>query len=423
MSDQITPAPQAHPIATPTPTPQIAVHPPQSNFSRPTTASAAQNPTATAPATTTTPTPNPTAAPLTTTTIPPAATTEGEHLSLNNKLNNADRYWKFKSVIQAIAIIVSLIGIGTIGWIVSTTPMNDTLTYGYDQYWTLWPSLITFAVSIVWCAACIFVLVLRKKPVHPGLRVSMDLLLWLAFIVTALFALVALMEIDQWGQYGKLDGYDLGGYSSSYGEYELQSNGTWVWENSRNSGSTTYGDDRACNRSTSSSSYYAGIFKNCAEQDAYVNKLWQEKPHREAVEMTGVVCQFFGLVLHLVLFVWACVDCHRYRRSKVSKDAEKLAADIVQTMITNGAVIPPPGQAHMRPGAPWGQQQQMGYYQLPQNGQGYPMQAMYPQVMSQGQHMPQQSQQSYHQQQGMMPPTMTGAAGPSNEKSEGPRYA
>jgi hypothetical protein len=420
MSDQITPAPQAHPTATPTP--QIAVHPPQSNFSRPTTASAAQNPTAN-------PTSSPTANPTTPSTAPgatapstttPAAPTEDEHLSFNNKLNNADRYWKFKSVIQVNAIIVGLIGIGTIGWIVSTTPMNDTINYGFEQYWTLWPSLITFAVSIVWCAACILVLILRKKPVTPGLRVAMDLLLWLAFIVTALFALVALMEIDQWGQYGSLDGYDYGYYSSSSGDYNLLSNGTWVWENSRNTGSTTYSDNRSCNRSSSSSSYYYGnTFKNCAEQDAYVNKLWQEKPHREAVEMTGVVCQFFSLVLHLVLFVWACVDCHRYRRSKVSKDAEKLAADIVQTMITSGAVVPPPGQAHMRPGAPWGQQQ-MGYYQLPQNGQGYPMQAMYP---PQGQHMPQQYPQQYHPQQGMVPPPMTGAAGPSSEKTEGPRYA
>lgn len=414
MSDQITPAPQAHqPIAI-TPPQAAPNQAPQSNFSRPTTASAThQNPTAIA--STTVPMPGAT---LPSTTTPGAPTTGEDHLTFNNKLNNADRYWKFKSVIQAIAIITGLIGIGTIGWLVSTHPSNDSITYGYDQYWTLWPSLITFAVSIVWCAACILVLVFRKKPVHPGLRVSMDLLLWLAFIVTALFALVSLMEIDQWGQYGTLDGYGYGygGYSSSYGDYELQPNGTWVWENSQNTGSTTYSDNRACNR-TSSSSY--SYFKDCAEQDAYVNKLWSEKPHREAVEMTGVVCQFFGLVLHLVLFVWACVDCHHYRRARVSKDAEKLAANIVQTMITNGAVIPPPGQAHMRPGAPWGQQQQMGYYQLPQQGQGYPMMAMYPQTMPQGQHMPQQ----YHPQQGTMPPAATGVAEPSNEKSEGPRYA
>jgi hypothetical protein len=382
MSDQITPAPRAqHPVATPTQPPQpsatAATQP--SNFSRPATA----NGTATTPAPGLTGTPH---APIPTT---------DEPLNLNAKLNDADRYWKFKAALQAAAITTGLIGIGTIGWCVSTTPLNDTLTYGYDEYWTLWPSLITFSVSIIWCAACILGLIVRKRPLHPGLRVALDLLLWLSFLVTALFAMVSLTELLQWGEYGNLSG-SYGGYSSSYGDYELLSNGTWVWETTRDSDSDSTSYTRSCDRS---SSYYGYGFKDCAEQDAYVNKLWQEKPHRQSVELTGVVCQFFGLVLHFALFVWACVDCHRYNRSKVSKDAEKIAASIVQTMITNGAVIPPPGQAHMRP---WGQQP-MGYYQLPQQGQAYPMVAMYPQ----GQPMPPAPQ----------------TAGPSNEKGANPRYA
>jgi hypothetical protein len=387
MSDQITPALRAqYPVATPTQPPQPAVTAAtqQSNFSRPTTANG----------TSTTPAPGPTATPHAPT------NTADEPLNLNAKLNDADRYWKFKAALQAAAIIIGLIGIGTIGWCVSTTPMNDSLTYGYDEYWTLWPSLITFSVSIIWCAACILGLIVRKRPLHPGLRVALDLLLWLSFLVTALFAMVSLTELLQWGEYGNLDG-SYGGYSSSYGDYELQSNGTWVWETTRtsdsDSDSTSY--TRSCDRS---SSYYGYGFRDCAEQDAYVNKLWQEKPHRQSVELTGVVCQFFGLVLHFALFVWACVDCHRYNRSKVTKDAEKIAANIVQTMITNGAVIPPPGQAHMRQ---WGQQP-MGYYQLPQQGQAYPMVAMYPQGQPM-QAMPQAPQ----------------TAGPSNEKGANPRYA
>jgi hypothetical protein len=332
--------------------------------------------------------------------------------TLNARLNAADRYWKFKGVFQLIAILTGLIGIGTIGWLVSSSPQNG-YTYGYDSLWSLWPSLITFAISIIWCLACLLVLVLRKSPVHPGLRVAMDLLLWLGFITTALFAMVALMDLLSWGEYGDL-GYN---YYSSYGDYVMADNGTWVWQ--RDSDYTSY--TRDCDRnstSTRSSSYdgYGNTFQNCAEQDAYINKLWTDKPHRESVEMTGVVCQFFGLVLHFVLFVWACVDCHHYNRNKVSKDAEKIAASIVQTMITNGAVIPPPGQAHMRPAAPWGGQ--MAYYQLPQQGQAYPMTAMYPRTMPQGQQTPQQ----YHASQGMQRPDAA-MAGPSNEKSEGPRYA
>lgn len=407
MSDQITPAPPAHTTST-SPAPAAASTAPQANFSRPTTANGApQNPPATAPANT-----DP---------EPPR--------NLNDKLNNVDRYWKFKGAIQVVAIVIALIGIGTIGWCVSSTPFNDNLTYGWDEYWTLWPALVTFAVSVIWCTACILFFVVKKRSVHPGLRVALELLIWLSFIVTALFAMVSLFEIKQWGEYGNLDSSTPYGYSSSYGGYELQPNNTWVWEPPKDTSSSSsnypYDDDststisttytRPCDRNSTStySSYSSSYFSSCAEQDAYVNKLWAEKPHRYSVELTGVVCQWFLLVLHFTLFVWACVDCHRYNRSKTSKDAEKIAANIVQTMITNGAIVPPPGQAHLRPMALWGNNQQMGYYQLPQQGQSYPMTAMYPQG---------QQPQPYQYQ-----PHMSGAApaaaGQSNEKGEGPRYA
>ena len=395
MSDQIHHAPMApHPTATSAQAPPTEAS--RANFSRPTTANgAAQNTTNTAqhvPATSA---------------YPPATAQPEEPQTLNTRLNNADRYWKFKSILQSIAIIVGLIGIGTLGWCMSSAPRFG-FSYGYDSTWSLWPSLLTFACSIIWCFACIAVLVFRKRPVHPGLRVAIDLILWLGFIVTALFAMVAFTELTQWGEYG--DMWTNYGVSSSYGDYELSANGTWVWEQDSDYTGSRYA--RPCDRNSTSrsSSSYESMFANCEEQDAYINQLWREKPHRESVELTGVVCQFFSLVLHLALFIWACVDCHHHNRKKVSKDAEKLAASIVQTMITNGAVIPPPGQAHMRPWA----QQQMGYYQLPpQQGQAYPMTTMYPQQMPMGQQAP----------QGVMRPAGGAVAGPSNEKSEGPRYA
>lgn len=312
-------------------------------------------------------------------------------------------------------IITGLIGTGTTGWILSTQASNGGTAgygYGYDAYWTLWPSLVTFAISIAWCAACIAVFLLRKKAVHPGARVAVDLLLWLGFIVTAMFAVVALLDTMNWGSYGDLS---FGYYSSSDGDYELASNNTWIWVQD-NSTSSYISSPRDCTRS--SSYYYSYNFASCAEQDAYVNKLWAEKPHRTAMQMAGVVCQFFGLFLHLVLFVWACVETHRYNRSKVSKDAERLAAGIVQTMIHNGAVIPPPGQAYVRP--------QMGqgmYYQLP--AQAYPMTTMYSQ---QGVPMAPYGgppQQGVQMQQGQYPMAAFSqpVVGQSDEKSVGPRYA
>ncbi|CAO2651767.1 Nn.00g000500.m01.CDS01 [Neocucurbitaria sp. VM-36] len=343
-------------------------------------------------------------------TIPPATanstagtqhpTTE-EPLSYNDKLNAGDRYWKFKFALKAILIITGFIGIGCVGWSISTGQ-----SIGYDfgySFWSLWPTLITFSISIVWCAVCILIFVIRKRPVTPGARVAMDLLLWLGFIVSALFATAALIDMLSWGDYSNF------GYGSSYyGDYEMANNGTWVWVQD-----TSYiSSPRSCNGS-SSSYYYESSFKDCAEQDALVNKLWQEKGHRANVELTAVVCQYFGIVLHIALFIWACVDTHRYNRSKVSKDAEKIAANIVQTMINNGAVVPPPGQAYMRP--------QMGqgmYYQLPPQ-QAYPLATMPPQ------RVPGQYQQSAApgQYRAGSPSAPGPALGPSNEKSQGPRYA
>ncbi|KAI4621301.1 uncharacterized protein J4E87_006929 [Alternaria ethzedia] len=347
-----------------------------------------------------------------------AATETEERLSYNDKLNAADRYWKFKFGLKAAAIITGLIGVGCFGWLMSTMDSeydpDSSYSISYESYWSLWPSLITWAASIVWCALCIIVFLLRKRPVHPGVRVAMDLLLWLGFIVTALFSLIALRYLMRWG----LDGFDTWGWGYSYssdGEYVLASNNTWVWEQD-----TSYIETpRDCSRSSQ--------FDSCEEQDAFVNKLWAEKDHRSNVTLTGVVCQFFGLVIHFALFVWACVDCHRHRRRTTSKDAEKLAAEIVQNMISNGAVVPPPGQAHMKP-----QPGQVMYYQMPPNQQGYPNQPPY---MQQGPGQMQQFGQQFGQHPQMTQPVQRMAPGqypkgqPSMaasdlpEKIAGSRYA
>lgn len=355
------------------------------------------------------------------TTIPPPASQDvaaTAQPTLNETLNSRDRYWKFKTVLQIVTIIVGIIGIGAVAWSVQTASTNNYYFYSYELVAT-WPSLITFAISIIWCLTCILVLVVKKRPIHPGLRVAMDLLLWLGFLVTGLFAVVVLVYVMDWGTNGDF------GFSSSYGDYELQPNGTWVWENS--SSSSTYSSrSRDCARSSSSYNYYG--FSNCAEQDAYINDLWQKKPHRVSIILMGVVCNFIVLLLHFVLFVWACVDEHRRRHSRVSQDAEKLAANIVQTMIQNGAIIPPPSQAHMKP-IPYGQP---GNYHLAP-GQMYPM--AYPQghVMQYNQQQPQQGSPGHPlaqqhagpqmaEQRPDLPPRPV-VAGPSNEKSQGPRYA
>jgi hypothetical protein len=349
----------------------------------------------------------------------------------NEQLNAVDRYWKFKMALAIALILSGIIGIGCIGWAVSTAKnLPSDYAYGYDSTWSLPWGLITFSISVVWCFLCILLFVIRKRPVHPGVRVTMDLLLWLGFLTTALFTMYALIDLLQWGEYGTLD---YGSFYSSYGDYVLQRNNTWVWEsNSENSG-ITY--PRSCNSSSSSSSYSyyydTPPFANCAEMDAYVNALWHAKPNRARVELTGTVCQFLGLVLHFALFVWACVDTHKHRRTKVSKDAEILAAGIVEKMVQNGTVIPSSGQAHNRaPG--W----QGAYQNLPSgpnsfSGQGqgqgrpYPVPGQHPTYVQQIAAL-QMGTHKHMSGEGPLPPLpprpqppQQAQAGPSNEKAKG----
>lgn len=280
-----------------------------------------------------------------------------------------DRYWKFKMALQIAMIFASIIGIGCVGWALSTAnKLPADWGYGYDSSWSLPWGLITFSISLIWCFICIMRFIIAKRPVHPGVRVTMDLLLWLGFLVTALFTLAALIDLLYWGEDGNL-GYSLG-YSTAYGDYELQKNNTWVWESSASSSGVTY--ERVCNGSSSRSYYEPLPFHSCAEMDEYVNTLWHEKGNRARVELTAVVTQWLGLLLHFTLFVWACVDCHKYRHSRVSKDAEKLAAGIVQTMVQNGAIVPPPGPPHVR-GSEW----QQAYQPLPSGANGYSGQGGY----------------------------------------------
>ncbi|KAF3046928.1 hypothetical protein E8E12_008048 [Didymella heteroderae] len=306
----------------------------------------------------------------------PDRSADQDDLTYNEQLNAVDRYWKFKMALKIAMILASIIGISCLGWALSTANKLPTDGgYGYGSSWALPWGLITFSISLVWCAICIARFVLAKQPVHPGVRVTMDLLLWLGFLVTALFTMYALFDLLYWGDDGNMS-YSLG-YSTSYGDYVLQKNNTWVWETSEAYSGVTY--DRVCNGSSSYTYYEPLPFHNCAEMDAYVNTLWHEKGNRARVELTAVVTQWLGLLLHFTLFVWACVDCHRYRHSKVSKDAEKLAAGIVQNMVQNGAIMPPPGQPtpHMR-----GSQWQQSYQQMSGGANGIFGQGAY----AQGQH-------------------------------------
>jgi hypothetical protein len=354
----------------------------------------------------------PTVQPIVNTTVAP------ESHSLREKLNAGDEHWQWKLGLRAILVIIGIIGIGCAAWtLVKFGPGKNPYDYELDDAWTMPFTLITFCISLAWSLACILVFFMRRPnaPVHPGAQVGMDLVLWLAFIPTAMCAVIAVSSVASMGQSGQ-----LGGLYSSRGYYTFSpENNTWAWNTSASSSySSSYGSTRDCMKnSTSSSRYnYGTTFTNCTEEDLYVNDLWKGKSQRFSTELTATVCQFLGLLLHLVLFIWACVDTHRRNSRKVSKDAEKLAAEIVMKMVQTGAIVPAPGAVHTRPMPGQMPPQMMQQGHIPP----HMMQQMFPQQFSE-----QHSQQHYGHfaPQQFAAPTQPVVASSSNEKGAGSRFA
>lgn len=79
-------------------------------------------------------------------------------------------------------------------------------------------------------------------------------------------------------------------------------------------------------------------FTSCAQQDAFVNKLWHDKDRRYALDMLVAIIQGIAIVLHFALFVWACVDTHRRNRMRRTN---AMTMDVLQDMRQRGYVMVP----------------------------------------------------------------------------------
>ncbi|MCJ1332880.1 hypothetical protein MMC10_009574 [Thelotrema lepadinum] len=125
-------------------------------------------------------------------------------------------------------------------------------------------SLIPLSFSFAWCVANIIVRVRRPRPMHPGANVAMDLLIWMGFFVVLFldWAWVA-RAVYIYRVYYELDYFD----GFAYG-YRLTS---------------THGQ----------------------------------------MQVATTIFSTFSLFLHLVLFVWACLDTSK--RSKAEIEFRRIA--------------------------------------------------------------------------------------------------
>jgi hypothetical protein len=119
-----------------------------------TTAAPIVNTTTAAPTTTYVPTVNTTTAATPNTTLPTLVSqipttraqgpvsTEAQTLSFREKLDAGEEYWIWKISLRALLLLVSVIGIGCIGWAVTSSAVQSYTMYMSDQD-LLWGPLIT----------------------------------------------------------------------------------------------------------------------------------------------------------------------------------------------------------------------------------------------------------------------------------------
>ncbi|OAA66984.1 hypothetical protein SPI_01560 [Niveomyces insectorum RCEF 264] len=168
--------------------------------------------------------------------------------AFSERLSASDKGWQWKQGLRIILCITDLIGIGVVAG-----SMHDPFTYSDTNYadtnsFVLPFCLITFGLSFIWCLTVILVQAFRRppRPVHPGVAVGLDLVLWLAFIVTLLVAIVAVIDVANFGS----DPNNLGNPFYSYsgnddGSYSLAPNGTWVYQESSPYDDGYYNDYKA----------------------------------------------------------------------------------------------------------------------------------------------------------------------------------
>ncbi|MCJ1401000.1 hypothetical protein MMC11_004212 [Xylographa trunciseda] len=239
-------------------------------------------------------------------------------------LHDGERYWAWKLALRATAIVFALVSVGCFAW--ASSPANESLSNFF--YFVPW-EFIPLGVSIIWNVANVIVLFARKRPIHPGANVGMDLVLWLGLLAASLSAVVAVLQEVQWtsnyfefSDINSLNYIQLpnGTYGYVDGHYTEAPNGTEYYVTGDSS------DPVAC-----------GGYYDCDLQSRHVNR------HHTLgiVEAVGVAFSFVVLLLHFTLFVWACVDTHRRRSRKLDKRAHKIAQNIIAEMTQRGTLPQP----------------------------------------------------------------------------------
>lgn len=256
--------------------------------------------------------------------------------SFLQRVQAGDQHALWKLGIRAFILVFDIIGIGCIGWLLSSliSPSGVGSIYYDTGAFLVW-GLIPLGLSFIWSTIVLLVQILSKakNPVHPGIIVGLDLVLWLAFVITALFAIGAAINEGYYSPENIV--YDSSySYSNGwYGKWHLNKNNTWVFEYKCDQ---SYG--YSCNPSSKPTRHCGPQFASCTQEDAFVNKLWHERTTRGGTEYVVAVVEWLNVLLHFTLFVWACVDTHRLNRRTKENKTQDVAEKILKDMQEKGLI-------------------------------------------------------------------------------------
>ena len=187
---------------------------------------------------------------------------------------------------------------------------DDSLSLFDEQY----------SLSFIWCLTNLLVLLIRKRWPHPGSNVACDLILWLAFLTTALFS--------TGGAVSALTSYYL--YDDSSSSYYYQS--YYHYPNGTSYEITPDHPAPPCPG-----------FESCAQRDAL-----RDWVHRRGVVIAAAsALAWLLLLIHFALFVSACRYTHQKRKERYGVTNEKLRAEagrieerVIRRLEEEGRLIP-----------------------------------------------------------------------------------
>lgn len=156
-------------------------------------------------------------------------------------------------------------------------------------------TILQLGVSFIWFVINTVYLAVKKRPIHPGWNVGADLLFVLGFVAITVFV--------------------FSGALSSYQDYRYIADE----------------GGQACTNDVYSYGYF-----NCDKHQLTATELSQLQRSANA-QLAGAVFLLVLIILHFVLFVWACVDTEAVRRNQ---SVRQLAQEMIEEMRQRGELPP-----------------------------------------------------------------------------------